>query len=330
MQLPRQVTGPLCRHPAHPLPGGAWLKVGRAERGKREGRAAPGPRGRQRRGTEGRPGRRSQSPRENRWKGFFFSFSTIKEKKNKKWLQAKRLLIYTHTPELLGRPISSHAGTKGKRASKARAARAGGPLRSPAPAGRSRRAHRPAPAARFPPPGPSRPETPAQPHLPSGRGGGPVSLRLRLRQPLGAAAAASPPSVSAETPPPSAAAASRAAGHVTVPRDRRLPERTRGGWCCPLRASGRARERAQGRARAGCGLEPPTRRSLGSRHGHGAWRLPGPRRLRSLHTRSGPRLPAGAGSGHQANSTASPTRSRSRAHGGLYYEPAWLPWKQSF
>lgn len=259
MQLPRQVTGPLCRHPAHPLPGGAWLKVGRAERGKREGRAAPGPRGRQRRGTEGRPDRRSQSPRENRWKGYFFLSPQLRRRK--KWLQAKRLLIYTHTPELLGRPISSHAGTKGERASEqgagrqnwgsAEEPRAGRPLpprpppgpRCPLPAARALTAGDPGAAS---PPDRPRRQPGASPPPP------PAAPRRRRRR--------LPPSVSAETPPPSAAA-SRAAGHVTAPRDRRLPERTRGGWCRPLRAGERGSERRGARARGAVSSLPRAARS---------------------------------------------------------------------
>lgn len=254
MQLPRQVTGPLCRHPAHPLPGGAWLKVGRAERGKREGRAAPGPRGWQRRGTEGRPDRQSQSPRENRWKGYFFLSPQLRRRK--KWLQAKRLLIYTHTPELLGRPISSHAGTKGERASERGAGRQNwGSAEEP-------RAGRPLPPR--PPPCPRRPG----PHGRRPRRSLTSRAAVAAARCLSASASGSPsappppppPSVSAETPPPSAAAR-WAAGHVTAPRDRHLPERTRGGWCRPLRAGEQGSERRGARAPGAVSSLPRAARS---------------------------------------------------------------------
>lgn len=119
-----------------------------------------------------------------------------KQKTKKTWLRAKRLLIYTRTPELLGRPSSSARRNKRQPSEQgAGPPKLGGPLRSRA------RAAPAAPTARPPPPRPSRPPIPASPPDRPWR-------RPRASPPpppaaLGAAtAASSPPRVSAETPPP--------------------------------------------------------------------------------------------------------------------------------
>lgn len=196
MQLPRQVTGPLCRHPAHRLAGPAWLKVGRVGKGRKAGRKGEPPR--DRRPTEqrrdcggGRPGAARLPGKTGRRD---FSVCTIKEKggKKKTRLRAKRLLIL-HTHARAPRSAQFLARPNKRRTSQPGAGRPSWGSTEEPRAGRPRRAHRPAPRR----PGPH--GRPSQPHLPSGLSGGPVPLRLLLRQP---SAAPQPPPPGPPPPPP--------------------------------------------------------------------------------------------------------------------------------
>lgn len=166
------------------------------EREGRKGEAAPGT-GRpteQKRDCGGGRARAARLPGKTGRRDFFFSVCTIKEKGKKKiWLQAKRLLIlHTHALAPPSAPVPRAPEQKANELARRGPPKLG--IRGEAP-------RRPPPPR--PPPGPRRPGPhgrPPQPHLPSGRGGGPGASPPPPPAALGAAAAtASPPRLSRDS-----------------------------------------------------------------------------------------------------------------------------------
>lgn len=167
MQLPRQVTGPLCRHPAHRLAGPAWLKVGRVGKGRKAGRKGEPPR--DRRPTEqrrdcggGRPGAARLPGKTGRRD---FSVCTIKEKgeKKKNTAPSQTPSDFTHArPSSSVGPVPRTPEQKANQPARRRPPKLGvhrGAPRRPPPPGPPPGPPSPGP----PPPGSSRPPIPASP-----------------------------------------------------------------------------------------------------------------------------------------------------------------------